>query len=100
MVGFATRAGACSFGAGAVEAGVKSGKIKLVLADEGLSPASQRAAESLCAYWQVPLVRISPPGELGRACGRPQNKLVGVTAAGFADRITAICAETKRESEV
>ena len=91
MIGLATKAGACMFGAFAVEKGVKSGKIVLVVADEGLSPAATKTAKNMCEYYDVPLIFAGEEGRLGRACGRPANKWVGITGKGFADRLLAIC---------
>lgn len=91
ILGFAARARKCCFGMNAVESGIKAGKVFVVIADEELSELAHRTITNHCSYWEVPLVWVAPPGELGRACGKPQNKIVGITQSGFASRILEIC---------
>lgn len=95
ILGFAAKARQCTYGMTAVESGIKSGKVLVVLADEELSELAHRTIKSHCSYWEVPLIWISPPGKLGTACGKPQNKIVGITQNGFASRILEICEETE-----
>jgi len=100
IAGFAAKAGACAYGATAVEKGVRSGKVLLVIADEGLSPASKKDIGNLCGYYGVPLIWSSPEGKIGLSCGRGHNKLVGITQSGFASRLIEIYNNSENCSEV
>ena len=66
LIGFAAHARKLLFGSFSCEKGVRSGKARLILADEGLSARSMKDVHNMCEYYSVPLVVISPEGELAR----------------------------------
>ena len=83
LIGFAARARKLLFGSFSCEKGVRSGKARLILADEGLSARSMKDVHNMCEYYSVPLVVISPEGELARISG----KMAAVTDEQFAEAI-------------
>ena len=100
MLGFAAKARALAFGAGAVESGVKSGRAKLVIIDEALSAASKKSMKDMCAYYRVQMAEAGPAGKLGASCGKGEKKIVGVMQKGFADRLIEILKHSESCSEV
>ena len=100
ILGFATKAGATLFGMEGVCRGVRSGKIRLVVWDTGLSGRSQKDVKAMCEYYSVPQIAMDPPGRLERCCGRKQNKIVGITQKSFADRLMELDRERMNSAEV
>ena len=86
LIGFAARARKLLFGSFSCEKGVRSGKARLILADEGLSARSMKDVHNMCEYYSVPLVVISPEGELARISGM-SCKMAAVTDEQFAEAI-------------
>lgn len=90
MLGLATRAGKCVFGAEACAKNVKSGKACVVIADCGLSARSMKDTVSMCDYYETPLIVSEPEGRAGAACGRPANRIIAVTDRNFAEQLVKI----------
>ena len=86
LIGFAARARKLLFGSFSCEKGVRSGKARLILADEGLSARSMKDVHNMCEYYSVPLVVISPEGELARISGK-SCKMAAVTDEQVAEAI-------------
>lgn len=89
LIGFAARARKLMFGAFSCEKGVRSAKVALILADEGLSERSMKDVCNMSKFYETPMVVISPAGELGRICGK-DCKIAGVTDEQFAEAILKI----------
>ena len=53
LIGFAARARKLLFGSFSCEKGVRSGKARLILADEGLSARSMKDVHNMCEYYSV-----------------------------------------------
>lgn len=92
-LGLCARARKCTFGAMACESGVKSGKVLLILLDEGMSEKSQKGVYDMCAYYKVPAYKTSPCGELGRSVGKNANLIVGVCDQNMAKKLIGIIEE-------
>lgn len=73
--------------------GVKSGKVLLILADEGTSAASIKSVRDMCEYYDTPMLMVSPKETLSMASGRANTKFVGVTDNGFAKKLSEIICE-------
>jgi len=87
MVGLAYRAGRVLAGSAACEKGLKQKKICLLLVQQGLSEGSLKGFAELCRRGGAEMLVISPEHDLGRAIGRPNVMLAGITNAGFAKAI-------------
>lgn len=90
MLGLATRAGKCVFGAESCSKSVKSGKALLVIADCGLSARSMKDTVSMCEYYETRLIISEPEGRAGSACGRPDIRLIAVTDPRFAEQLVKL----------
>jgi len=85
LLGFAVRAGVCTFGTEACYKGVKSGKVWLIAADTGLSERSKKDIRNMCEFYETELCWVSPEGELARRTGRGALKIVGITKREMAE---------------
>lgn len=90
LLGFAAKAGKCSYGAQSVEKGTKAGSILLILMDESASARTEKDMRNMCAYYKIPFIKISPAGRLAKACGRESNKIIGIIDKGFSERLLEI----------
>jgi len=100
ILGFCARARSCQFGSEAVRSGVRSGKVKLILADEGLSPRSMKDVKDMSNYYRTPLLVCGPEGRLGKAVGKGSHMVVGITDRGFADRLLTLSKDSVQGVEV
>ena len=89
MLGLCRRAGALFCGTYAVEAGVRKGKVLLVVADEALSERSQSQLRQLCQKCSTAFLLAGPEGRVGQAIGK-QSKVVGITKQAFSQRLQEI----------
>lgn len=92
ILGLCQRAGKIQLGTDMALLSVKGGKAFLALLDEGASENTAKKAADACSFYHVPLVQL-PEGLLDSACGRDGRMLGAVCDAGFAAKITSICAE-------
>lgn len=90
MVGLANKAGKTLLGTAACESGIRKGKLRLLLLQQGLSPSSIDRFRSLCEKNKVDVLIVSGYDGLGRAAGRPEIRVVGITDAGFAKKIKSM----------
>ena len=86
-LGLCVKAGRCQFGSESCAAGVKRGKIRLLIADASLSPRSQKDMRCMCAFYHTPLIFAEPAGAAGRACGKPNIKIIGIADDGLAKKL-------------
>jgi ribosomal protein L7Ae-like RNA K-turn-binding protein len=86
-IGLAHRAGQTLVGTAACEAGLKRGKLRLLLLQEGLSPSTVKKFVYLCGKNNVDVLTFSEYDKLGLAIGRPDIMVLGITDIGFADTI-------------
>jgi len=90
MLGLCARARKLVTGEKAVVQEIRSGACPLAILDGGVAPNGEKAVSQACQTHGVPLLR-TPPGELGRAIGRPGRMAAAVTDAGMARRILQLC---------
>ena len=90
MLGIAVKAGACVFGFEALLKGIRSGRVRLALVDESASLRSKKTISDKCRYYSAAYIETSPPGELGKRCGRSENRMVGVTKDEFIKKLLEI----------
>lgn len=86
-LGFAHRAGKTLTGAAACEAGLKRGKVRLLLLAEGISPQSRKKFIYMCGKNNVDVLTVSGYDRLGHSIGRRGIMVVGITDKAFADTI-------------
>ena len=96
MLGLATKAGKCVFGAESCAKSVKTGKAYVVIADCGLSARSMKDTVSMCDFYETDLIVSEPEGRAGIACGKPAIRLIAVTDRNFAEQLLKI----RNQSEV
>jgi len=82
-IGLAYRAGRALAGTAACEKGIKQGKIKLLLMQHNLSEGTVEHFTQLCDRFGVQTKMMED--DIGRAIGRPEIMLIGVTDQGLAD---------------
>jgi len=82
-IGLAYRAGRALAGTAACEKGIKQKNVKLLLMQSGLSEGTVEHFTQLCNRYGVQ-IRTMEDG-IGRAIGRPEIMLIGVTDQGLAD---------------
>ena len=90
MLGLAVRSGSVLLGTFACDKGVKSGKVALLLVDDGASERTKKDMRNMCGFYGVRLITAAPAGELSHRCGRDGLMVAGVTNKGFADRLVHI----------
>jgi ribosomal protein L7Ae-like RNA K-turn-binding protein len=86
-VGFAHRAGKTLVGTAACEAGLKRGKLRLLLLQEGLSSSSREKFMYLSSKNNVDVLTVNGYDRLGLAIGREGIMVLGITDKAFADTI-------------
>lgn len=87
MLGLATKAGKTVFGAESVGKSVKSGKALVVIADPGLSQRSMKDTVSMCEFYETELILPIAEGAAGKACGKPDIRLIAITDRNFAGKL-------------
>lgn len=87
-IGLAYRAGRALAGTAACEKGIKQQKVKLLLMQRGLSEGTVESFTQLCDRFGVQ-ARLMDEG-IGRAIGRPEIKLIGVTDQRLANAAMSI----------
>ncbi len=83
-LGLAARAGKVVYGAGACEAGVKNGKVKLLILDGGVSANTKSAFAGMCARRGVDIMCLDDTDCLGQRLGKPGRKVIGIVSVEFA----------------
>jgi ribosomal protein L7Ae-like RNA K-turn-binding protein len=86
-VGFAHRAGKTLVGTAACEAGLKKGKVRLLLLQEGLSTSSREKFIYMCSKNNIDVLTVNGYDRLGLAIGREGIMVLGITDTRFADTI-------------
>lgn len=86
-IGLAFRAGKTVVGTAACEKGVKRGKVRLLLLQQGMSCASKRRFSDLCNRCNVAVLIIDDEEKFGTAIGREGIMVLGITDLGFANVI-------------
>lgn len=81
----AFRAGRALAGTAACEKGIKKGNVCLLLMQQGLSKGTVEHFLQMCAKYRVEARIVEEEYHIGRAIGRPNILLVGVTDQGLAD---------------
>lgn len=84
-LGLCRKAGRCVLGDETCEKAVRAGKALLVVLDSGASENTRDKYTFLCRGRGVELILTEAPG---CAVGKPGNKVIAVTDAGFSKMIT------------
>jgi ribosomal protein L7Ae-like RNA K-turn-binding protein len=87
FLGLAAKGGKLAYGAQACEAGVKNGKLRLVLVDGGASENTKKLFADKCRHYGVDIIILDEIGLLGKSLGKPENKITGIADAGFAKSV-------------
>lgn len=72
-------------GSAACEKGIKRSKVRLILLSTGLSEGSTASFERLCKQCKVDVIKTNDP--IGKAIGRADVMVIGITDQGFATTI-------------
>jgi ribosomal protein L7Ae-like RNA K-turn-binding protein len=89
-VGLAFRAGRALAGTAACEKGVKSRDVYLLLMQRELSEGTKEKFLRICERNGTMVRTVEEPGAVGRAIGRPEVMLVGLTDKGLAEAARGI----------
>ena len=84
-VGLAYRAGRVLAGTAACEKGIKTKEVRLLLMQQELSEGTRNKFLRLCEERGIKARVVDEPGSIGRAIGRQEIMLVGVTDQRLAD---------------
>lgn len=91
LLGLAMRAGKVISGEEIVVTGIRQGKAKLVLLSEDASANTVKKVMDKAQSYRVPVCKMASRDELGRAIGKEQRVVVGVTDLGFAQKLQGLC---------
>lgn len=72
-------------GSAACEKGIKRSKVRLMLLSTALSDGSMTMFERLCERCSVDVIKTDDP--IGKAIGRAEVMVIGITDQGFATTI-------------
>lgn len=97
-LGLATRAGQVVSGEHAVVAGVKRGKVVLVLISEDASANTDRKFRALAQNHNVKVIVYGQKSFYGQAIGKSPRAVVGISDLNFANVIQASIRESVREN--
>lgn len=84
IAGLAARAGKAVYGAGACEAGVKNGKVKILILDGDVSANTKDMFEGMCARRGIDIIMLDESGVIGEKLGKPGRKVIGIVSEDFA----------------
>ncbi|HOP75695.1 MAG TPA: L7Ae/L30e/S12e/Gadd45 family ribosomal protein [Bacillota bacterium] len=87
LLGFASKAGQLLLGTASVEAGLKRGKVALVICATDLSPKTIKNFRYFCELYKVPFYCYGLRSELGRIVGAPERGIIGVVSKQFASSL-------------
>ncbi|NLW45847.1 MAG: 50S ribosomal protein L7ae [Firmicutes bacterium] len=90
LLGFAAKAGAVVSGSAAVEAGIKKGRIKLVVCAADLSARTIAKFNFLCKENRICFHCYGILSELSLWIGNPGRGVIGITSKQFADTIGSL----------
>lgn len=90
IVGLANKAGKTVIGTAACEAGIWNGRLRLLLLQQSMSLSSIRKFKCMCDKNKVDVFIVSGYDGLGRAIGKSEIRVVGITDDGFANKIKSI----------
>lgn len=83
-LGLAQKAGKCVSGEFAVGKAMSSGKVLLLLMDEGASGATKDRFRIDCEHHGIAYLEAE---EIGSAIGKPSRMIIGITDEGFKNMI-------------
>ena len=98
ILGFAARSGNLSFGFTAAESDLKKHRIYLLLMDCNVSDNTAEKLVNLSR--EVPVLKMSPEGRLGRVTGKQNNMICGIRDKGFAERLKQLADNDAEITEV
>ena len=81
-LGFAAKARKLVSGGQAAELAIKKGQALLVLIEEDAADNTKKQFSDMSSYREIPFFVVG--GELGRAVGHGERKIIAITDAGFA----------------
>ena len=87
LLGLARRAGAVTPGAGATRRALGAGAVRLVLVATDASETQRKKVRGRAHGAGVPVEAVAPRAVLGRALGRTELSVAGVTDRSFARRL-------------
>lgn len=90
LLGFAAKAGVLVAGSAAVEAGIKKGRVKLVICAADLSAKTIAKFNYLCKENRIRFYCCGAISEIGLWIGNPGRGVIGVTSKQFADAIGSL----------
>ncbi|MBR7552930.1 YlxQ family RNA-binding protein [Allobacillus sp. GCM10007491] len=93
LLGLANRARKLVLGEGAIVEGIRSKQVKLVLIAEDASDNTQKKLVDKCKSYQVPYVIVDNRQVLSKAIGKEGRVAVGVTDAGFSEKLSELLRE-------
>ena len=87
MLGLAMRAGKLALGEGKVTEAIRSGKAKLLLLAEDVSPRSEEKFLTMAESRKLSCIRCESMEQMGKAIGRPYAASVAVLDGSFAGQL-------------
>ena len=89
MLGIAMRAGVLALGESGADKAIAAGEAGLVLVDAGASENTRKKFADSCAYYGAPM-RMTAPGRLGEAIGKPGRMSAAVRKGTLCDKLTSL----------
>ncbi|GAA0365388.1 YlxQ family RNA-binding protein [Bacillus horti] len=91
LLGLAMRAGKVISGEEIVITGIRKGQVKLVFLSQDASENTAKKVLDKAKTYQVSVTTVPTRDVLGRAIGKDQRVVVGVTDLGFARKLYSLC---------
>ncbi len=89
LLGLCRRANQLIFGEPLFKA-LRSHKVKLIVISKDASKRTEKQLLNKCAYYRVPYIYFSDSNMLSHAIGKNNIKSLGITDAGFAQKMIII----------
>ncbi|MGI5850238.1 MAG: L7Ae/L30e/S12e/Gadd45 family ribosomal protein [Christensenellales bacterium] len=86
-IGLAYRAGKTLVGTAACEAGIRKGKVRLLILQDSISRTTKKKFVDLCSRFDIDVLTLNGYDRLGLAIGRAEILVIGITDRGFAGAI-------------
>ncbi len=87
LLGICRKAGKLISGQDSVERAIKAKKIYLIILSEDSSVNTRKKMKSLCFKESIPMLYWGHSDKLGKAIGKGQRKVIGITDKGLAKEI-------------
>ncbi|WP_085523939.1 YlxQ family RNA-binding protein [Tuberibacillus sp. Marseille-P3662] len=96
LLGLAYRARKLISGEEIVINAIRNNQVKLVIVAGDASERTAKTMTDKTSHYRVPMLRVSDRYHLGRAIGKPERVIVGLTDKGFSDKLLSLSDQSFR----